>query len=280
MIVGVWYERVRYATCQLKCYPILTRPASHRPSPPAMSSSPVSPLPRLDASEADFEALRVLLAAQEYDVAPICARTESPAIYDFRMRKHARHDAVPENGLDVLIGLFLDCYSLPLNEVERLLGAGSSALLVRLGLAMELDGKLTGTVLLYPNEGIYMISDRPGFSGTGIILYESVTDLVYPAITNSVRTFLSTLPIVPGQRFLELCSGTGVAALMAARGGVAHAWAVDITARCTHFAAFNALLNGLPNVSALQGDLFAPVEGSSSIASWRIRPMCRRPRRK
>lgn len=228
---------------------------------PAVSSSPVSPLPRLDASAADFEALRALLAAHEYDVAPICARTESPAIYDFRMRKHARHDAVPERGLDILIGLFLDCYSLPVSEVERLVGPGSSALLMRLGLAVELDGQLTGTVLLYPNEGIYMISDRPGFSGTGLLLFESTTDLVYPAITNSGRTFLSTMPFVPGQRFLELCSGTGVAALMAARSGAAQAWAVDITARSTHFAAFNALLNGLPNVSALQGDLFAPVEG-------------------
>ena len=36
---------------------------------------------------------------------------------------------------------------------------------------------------------------------------------------------------------------------------------MDITERSTRFAAFNAALNGLGNVTALQGDLYAPVSG-------------------
>ncbi|MCU1292886.1 MAG: methyltransferase small [Bryobacterales bacterium] len=38
-------------------------------------------------------------------------------------------------------------------------------------------------------------------------------------------------------------------------------WACDLSDRCTHFARFNALLNGIENVVAVQGDLYEPVEG-------------------
>jgi hypothetical protein len=53
-----------------------------------------------------------------------------------------------------------------------------------------------------------------------------------------------------------------VAALQAApRAG--HAWATDLTERSTHFARFNAMLNGLANVTALAGDMYEPVAGAT-----------------
>ncbi len=218
-------------------------------------------LPDPEAPDAAFGQFRAMLAEHGYTVMAVCERTGSPSIYDFRMRAHARGEMIPECGLDVLVALFLDCHTLSVDLVERLLGPGSSVLLMRLRLATEQDGHLTSSVLLYPTEGIYVISDRPAFKDTGIAMYGLATDVVYPAITGSVRTFLSTLPVIPGQRFLELCSGTGVAALIAARGGASHSWAVDITSRSTLFAEFNARLNGMSNVTALRGDLYAPVEG-------------------
>jgi len=66
---------------------------------------------------------------------------------------------------------------------------------------------------------------------------------------------MATLPWEPCESFLELCSGTGVAALEAA-GHVNHAWAVDITERSTQTAEFNRLLNGLDNVTTIKGDLY------------------------
>ncbi|HEY0930414.1 MAG TPA: methyltransferase [Gemmatimonas sp.] len=236
-------------------------PAVDGASAPERPSDYASALPQLDAADADFAALRALFAAHRYDESNICARTEIPAIYDFACRTHVRGNTPPEHGLDALIWVFLDCQSMHPDQMDRLLGADSAALLQRLGL-LEPDGEqVVGTVLLYPTAGVYLISDRPTFSVAGITLKERATDLVYPAITSSVRVFVSTLPAAAGTRHLELCSGTGIAALDAVRRGATHAWAIDITARSTHFAAFNARMNGFDNVTALQGDLYAPVAG-------------------
>jgi methylase of polypeptide subunit release factors len=57
--------------------------------------------------------------------------------------------------------------------------------------------------------------------------------------------------------------GTGIAALVAAQKDAAHAWAFDITARATHFAEFNRRLNAIPNVTAAEGDLYAPAGGQT-----------------
>ncbi|HZD03427.1 MAG TPA: methyltransferase, partial [Longimicrobiales bacterium] len=89
---------------------------------------------------------------------------------------------------------------------------------------------------------------------------ELFDDAVYPAVTGAGRHFVTSLPPAPRGRFLELCSGTGVGALLGARTAE-HAWAVDITERSTRFASFNAVLNGLENVTALQGDVYGPVAG-------------------
>jgi len=43
-----------------------------------------------------------------------------------------------------------------------------------------------------------------------------------------------------------VCAGSGIAALIAAPNAT-HAWAADLTERSTHFARFNAQLNGFDN---------------------------------
>src|SRR5690606_29151931 len=85
-------------------------------------------------------------------------------------------------------------------------------------------------------------------------------DFVFSAITSLTGTFLSQLPDAPCERCLELCAGTGTAALAAAKQA-GHVWATDLTARSTRFAEFNARLNNLQNVTAVQGDLYEPVLG-------------------
>jgi release factor glutamine methyltransferase len=58
---------------------------------------------------------------------------------------------------------------------------------------------------------------------------------------------------------LDLCTGTGALALVAAQAG-AEATAVDISRRAVANVRLNALLNGV-RVRPLRGDLFAPVAG-------------------
>jgi len=182
------------------------------------------------------------------------------------MRTQGREVATSlEDGTDVLIRLFLDLEPVDPSLVEELLGGDALPLMVELGL-VEREGSDRGaaaTVLLYPVAGCWVVSDRvPLAASSGPGLGDGMAeDAVYPAITRSAELFLSRVPERPGNRFLELCSGTGIAALVAARDGASEVVAIDVTERSTHFARFNAALNGLPQVTALCGDLWQPVEG-------------------
>jgi release factor glutamine methyltransferase len=67
-------------------------------------------------------------------------------------------------------------------------------------------------------------------------------------------------PLTPGSHVLDLCSGSGVLAIAAARAGAAEVTAVDVSRRAALAVALNARLNGV-SVRALRGDLFEPVRG-------------------
>src|SRR5690606_22021150 len=85
-------------------------------------------------------------------------------------------------------------------------------------------------------------------------------DVVYPALTDSTAHFLLTLPDDGCERLLELCAGTGVAALRLAPA-CGEAWATDVSARAAHFAEFNRRLNARDNVTVACGDVWAAVGG-------------------
>lgn len=166
-----------------------------------------------------------------------------------------------ENPLDLLIALFMD--SLPVDDavLDRLMPAAVRQALTDLQLLTPADGggRFHASVLLYPVEALYIISDltRDPDPAKPTPLAE---DVVYPAITTSSGRFLRHVSRTRSERFLEMCAGTGIAALIGARRA-GHAWALDITQRSTHFARFNAALNGITNFTALQGDLYEPVKG-------------------
>jgi methylase of polypeptide subunit release factors len=67
------------------------------------------------------------------------------------------------------------------------------------------------------------------------------------------------LPTTETGSVLDLCSGTGVGALVA-EATAERVTAVDITERCRP-ARFNCWLNGGRRVDIRQGDLFDPVKG-------------------
>jgi release factor glutamine methyltransferase len=67
-------------------------------------------------------------------------------------------------------------------------------------------------------------------------------------------------PLTAGARVLDLCSGSGVLAIAAARVGASEVTAVDVSRRAVLASWMNARLNGVA-VRALRGDLFEPVRG-------------------
>lgn len=66
----------------------------------------------------------------------------------------------------------------------------------------------------------------------------------------------------PVESTLDLCTGSGVHALVAARHSK-HVAATDINPRALHFAEFNAWLNDITNIEFRRGDLFRAVEDTT-----------------
>jgi SAM-dependent methyltransferase len=222
-------------------------------------------LPFRDGSTSELAAVRALLDESGYTTAAVCARTGVAQIHELRTINQGRTTGIElDDALDALIHLFLDGLPVPAGAVERLLPSPGISALEQVGLVQRhprADTHFAATVRLYPTHGLYIASDLET-SAPGIADPEALEppDHVFSAITSLTGTFLSQLPSGPSERFLELCSGTGIAALAAARDAK-HAWAADLTERCTRFAEFNARLNGLENVTAVQGDLYEPVRG-------------------
>lgn len=200
-------------------------------------------------------ALRDLLAAAGFTEERICERLGLRKIFEFQAKKPQCVEAEPQSALDVLIRLFVASLAMEESTAARLLPPHSLNLLRRIGL-LRPEG-CAPLAMLYPVRGLYFCSDR----GMEADDKENGADVVFAAMTSHTGEYVQVLPTEPCDAFLELCGGTGVAALIAARDGARHAWTCDITARSTRFAEFNARLNQLPNVTALEGDLYEPVRG-------------------
>jgi SAM-dependent methyltransferase len=205
-----------------------------------------------------FERLREALDALGYTEPEVCKRFGITSIHDAIRRLEPDREVSDPQAL--LIRLFLETAEVPWRAVRSLLTPGDLAAIEDLGLLMP--QALTGdgcraTVALYPTEGLYVASDH-GEAGP-VSDWRAPADIVFPAIGDATKRFMALMPRTPCGDMLDLCSGTGIAALVGARRFAERAWAVDITERSTRFAAFNAALNGIATVTALRGDLYEPI---------------------
>jgi len=242
---------------------------------------------RLEPSP-DFACLRDFLRNSEVTEPSICRRVGMAGLNEFLAGDRSRGILTGESDtLGVLIRLFLFGEALgvqvlksvfPAKVLEAMedLGlltsyqpAASQPALASLpggGAAEVAEGaEMCATVALYPVGKLFIVSDR--WTRPDGPVGELPADFVFPALTPNTSQFITTLPHEPCESFLELCSGTGVAALEAARRGSRAAWAVDITERSTKAAEFNRLLNGLEQVTILQGNLY---EGLGDLTFDRI----------
>jgi SAM-dependent methyltransferase len=114
-------------------------------------------------------------------------------------------------------------------------------------------------VVLYPVQGLYIASDR--WKNPDGSQAPTLKDYVFPAVHPLTHDFLELLPQSPCEKFLDLCSGTAIAALLASQRYARQSWAVDITERATQFGEFNRRLNQVSNSTVMQGNLYEPVSG-------------------
>ena len=209
-------------------------------------------------SEQQFSRLRELLSQAGY--------VQENMEGHFRLHKIGEAEFEVESlsiekspSFDALARMFLQGKSADQAELQAILGKELVGLLADLGLLDVENGRYVAIVALYATAGLYIVSDR--WCGVDGKPFQPPADVVYPAILGTTRGFLSSIPSTPCKSFLELCAGTGIAALLATRYGAEHAWAFDIAARSVHFAEFNRRLNGIPNVTNAQGDLYSPAKG-------------------
>src|SRR5262245_10290021 len=210
-----------------------------------------------------FRTVRNILERSNYTEHAICERLKLESIYEFRSTIELETTSrTIDDALDLLIALFMDGESVSEDQLNRLLPAAALENFEALGLIgrdADYPGKCFTTAFLYPVEAVYIASDRTIPANKK---YQAIPDdVVYAAITSNTRRFLGALPEKPCGSFLDLCSGTGVAALIAVKRYATHAWSCDVTERSARVAEFNRCLNGIENVTVARGDLYEPVRG-------------------
>ena len=204
-----------------------------------------------------FDELREFLQSAGYTEEFLCARFQLERAEQFELDRGNRAP-LPEaaSAADVLTALFLAGEFVSVEKAHRLMGRDNIGLLRDMGL-LAIDaagGRCHGTVALYPLADLHIASDR--WSNPDDTPFEAPNDTVYPAFIPTTRLFLEHVPLGECGSFLDLCSGTGIAAIMAARQGAREAWAGDIAERCTRFAEFNGRLNSVANFHPVTSDLY------------------------
>lgn len=129
--------------------------------------------------------------------------------------------------------------------------------LARLGVLIPRGERWSSRVDIFCVDGLYIATDH-----RFMLLPEDHLDeqpVMYIGLDS--MGLVHAAPRQPVQRLLDLCTGSGVQALVASRyaGSVI---GVDLQPRAMRFARFNAQLNGIENVRFLQGDLYAAVAGA------------------
>ncbi len=212
-----------------------------------------------------FQPLRQFLTDSYYSEVKVCDRLGLKCAQDFlTLRPNPAAPHPIRDGLDLLARLFLIGEFVKEDEIEAHVPAPALASMKGLGLiagAPAQPDSWYATVALYPAYGLHIVSDR--WTSPEAAPIQGAPDVVYPAITTNTRDFIESLPTDPCERLLDLCSGSGIAALVAASSYTKHAWALDVAESSAHCAEFNRLLNGVPNATVACGDLYEPVRGQT-----------------
>ena len=228
------------------------------PAPSAPITTGSTPMPFRPGTPDDMARLREFLVSSGFTYAELKRRQQ---LADEARQANNPNPDIPDDTTDVLSALFNSGAPLSWDRVRRTIPAETLDLMGKLGLIENAPNSAhdaIATVMINPIAGLYLLSDHwqvaPG--------QKAPADVVFSPLSTNTQQFAALLPRDPCETALELCSGSGVAALMAARTA-AHAWAVDITERSTRFAQFNAELNGIANVTNIRGDLYEPVKGQT-----------------
>ena len=231
-------------------------------APGATHAFPIHLEPR-----AAFDTLRLAMRRANFDEATVARRLGGVSLSGVPRLREGRTTlgGAVEDANAAFIRLFIDGERLPADLVQRLFGDDAYRACRDLALLNPIpddEAEVVASVLLCPIRGVWLASDRVPLPKEETQVQPQ--DYVFSAINDLTAHFLDAIPDSPGADVLELCAGTGVAALLAVQRGAASAVAADITPRCVHFARFNVLLNGMDDrVRVVLSDGWSALEGQT-----------------
>lgn len=154
--------------------------------------------------------------------------------------------------LSTLVRLFLLSVSVDMAAARTALAPMTPEAWVRAGLLKTDTGNdtVTASAQVLPFRDLLLLCDKPGAGRPDLVM----------GIGGSTWAVLATTIREPVERTLDLGTGNGVHALLASRHSH-EVVATDCSPRALEFARFNAALNGVSNITFLEGDLFEPVAG-------------------
>lgn len=163
--------------------------------------------------------------------------------------------------LALAIEIFLLQGAIPAGELGRFLSAASQAVLLRTGiLTIDASGLARARASLFPVADRLIFSDHawhklphPG--------YTTVPRDLVMFVGSDSRWLARATVRRPVRAALDLCTGSGVQAMLSARHSE-RVLAVDINPRAARCARFNATISGAGNFEVATGDLYQPVSAS------------------
>ena len=216
----------------------------------------MNPAPILHSNPRQLTTLRSVLNAAGFDpekVLRTIGATDSAAIKesDTLLLMHRTAGGTP---LDTLIRLFLIEAPVDTARLSEAIAPMTPGEWEEMGLITLRSGQAVARMKLFPYQDMVIAYDLPRR-----LLTEEGADYVM-GVGGSSITLASLTVRQPCARALDLGTGCGFHAFLAAKHS-ARVIAVDRNPRAAALAAFNARLNGLPQVEVREGDLFGPVEG-------------------
>jgi len=157
----------------------------------------------------------------------------------------------PKNQLDLLIWVFLFNEPVKASALSGIFSLEDLNALVAMNLIRRDADVAICDLALFECAGLYVATDawvkRPADENCVMALLPESFD------------FVGAVSRKPVNSALDLCTGSGVHALVAARHAK-HVVGTDINPRALRFAEFNAWFNGIANIEFCQSDLFRAVE--------------------
>jgi carbamoyltransferase len=183
-------------------------------------------------------------------------------ILDIQIGREDYYDrfVLPKSDLADLTRFFLLNQPLSSKQAERLFEKNTARFLLESGLAFTDDEKFLPAVTIFPVDNLLITTDSWNSNKTWGEHSRFVDRVMYVG-RDSIGLVRSVSP-KKCRRTLDLCCGSGVQSLFAARHSQ-EVMAVDINPRAIRFAKFNAALNDIRNVEFHEGDLYQTLSEQS-----------------